>query len=334
MKKTILLLTICCALIACKKNDVSFTFTPTAPRAGQAVTFSNNSTTGEEWEWNFGDGITSTLKNPSHTYRLPGSYTVILKVDKKNAWTATTNITVSDTVPTFVCADSVFYIYNDYVFVANVYNPYNYPISYEWTMDDLVLGTESTLKKYFIEPDKTIQLRLRIILNHDTTDIMKEYFIHDYKTNSILIRANGEDYRQRIFGDWAEIAKEDPSATAMLDAAQDTFQVYNGRVFRLSELKTVFPELEGFAIANRKIYYRANGLWVAHIDGSDEVQIDSAECTALTLDTKDNRIYWANEAGVWYMPFIGSDNNRFVTEPEHLNVLLNISKLAADAELR
>jgi len=334
MKKTILLLTICCAVIACKKNDVSFTFSPTDPRAGQSVSFSNHSTTGEEWEWTFGDGSTSTLKNPSHTYRNPGTYTVLLKVDKKNGWTATANITVTDTFPTFVTTDTVFYIYHDYIFTANVYNPYSYPVSYEWTMDGITLGTESTLKKYFTDPDKLVQLRLRIILNNDTTNIMKEYFIRDYKTNSILIRTDQADYRQRIFGDWAEIAKEDPSASAMLDEAQDTFQIYNGKEFRLSELSIVFPELEGFAIANRKIYYRANGLWVAHIDGSDAVLIDSAECAALALDTEDNRIYWANEEGVWHMPFVGSDNNKFVTVPVHLNVLNNVSKLAADAELK
>jgi PKD repeat protein len=32
------------------------------------------------WTWSFGDGGTSTLKNPSHTYSNPGSYPVTLKV--------------------------------------------------------------------------------------------------------------------------------------------------------------------------------------------------------------------------------------------------------------
>ena len=88
--------------------------------------------------------------------------------------------------------------------------------------------------------------------------------------------------------------------------------------------------MKGFHIANRKIYYRANGLWVANIDGANQVQIDSANCTAMTLDTKDSRIYWANENGVWYLPFIGSDNNKYVTTPAQLNTLTNVTKLAAD----
>ena len=125
MRKIYILLTICCALIACKKNNVDFTYSPKAPKAGERVIFSNNSDSGEEWEWTFGDGSVSTLKSPSHTYKRPGEYNVMLKVDKRAAWTKTAKITVYDTIPTFVANDSVFTIYKDYTFTANVYNPSN-----------------------------------------------------------------------------------------------------------------------------------------------------------------------------------------------------------------
>ena len=112
-------------------------------------------------------------------------------------------------------------------------------------------------------------------------------------------------------------------------------QIYNGYKFTLSELKAVFPELEGFKIANRKVYYRADGLWVSNIDGSYPVQIDPLPCAAMTLETQyNNRIYWANEEGVWYMPFVGSDNNKFVTTPVQLNGYTDVTKLAADGELK
>ena len=52
----------------------------------------------------------------------------------------------------------------------------------------------------------------------------------------------------------------------------------------------------------------------------------------MTLDAKDSRIYWVNEEGVWYMPFVGSDNNKFVTTPTLLNSLTDVIKLAADNE--
>ncbi len=346
MKKIYILLTICCALIACKKIDVGFTYSPDAPRAGEKVQFTNNSSSGEDWEWTFGDGITSTLKSPSHTYKQPGTYRVVLKVDKKNSLTATKEVTIFDTVPTFTCADTTFYIFKDYTFTACVYNPYNYDVRYEWYEPENPEGLESpymvvtdTTKKgsalhvYFTRPVVPARLGLRLILDKDTTYIEKAFEVLDRKTNSIALLTPGEGYyRQRIFGDRYERVRVDMSAVVQLDAEQDTAQTYNGHYFTLSELSTVFPGLQGFHIANRKIYYRMDGLWVANIDGAYPEQIDERNCTAMTLDTKDNRIYWANSDGVWYMPFIGSDNNKFVSTPELLNTMTNVIKLAADGD--
>ena len=50
---------------------------------GSSFDFSDNSTipqpdTIDSWQWDFGDGTTSNLQNPSHTYTTPGTYTVTL----------------------------------------------------------------------------------------------------------------------------------------------------------------------------------------------------------------------------------------------------------------
>ena len=54
------------------------------PRAGTApftVSFTDTSTgSPTSWEWDFGDGGSSTLENPTHTYEEPGTYTVTLTV--------------------------------------------------------------------------------------------------------------------------------------------------------------------------------------------------------------------------------------------------------------
>ena len=338
MKKTYILLTLCLALIACKKNSVDFSYSPQQPRAGQSVTFSNLSTSGEEWEWTFGDGATSTLRSPSHTYKQPGAYTVTLKVDKKKSWMATKQVTVTDTIPTFVASDSTFVIYKDYTFTANVYNPYNYDLELVWDVTDSTARTSGmSITCYFTEPEKETEVSLAVILNGDTTEIVKSFYIQNQKTNAVLMRTADGDYRQRIFDDRAEEVKvtEDTMDARKLTNETDTVQVYNGYTFTLSELKAVFPELEGFKIANRKVYYRADGLWVSNIDGSYPVQIDPLPCAAMTLEAQyNNRIYWANENGVWYMPFVGSDNNKFVTTPVQLNGYTDVTKLAADGELK
>ena len=348
MKRIYLLLTIFCALTACKKNNVDFTYTPAAPRAGESVYFSNQSSSGEEWSWTYGDGAISTIKSPSHIYKQPGTYRVTLKVDKKDSWTATKEITVYDTVPTYACDDSIFSIYKDYTFKAVVYNPYNYEVTYQWYMTKGVTEGEepyaiitdttaqnSTLHLYFTRPMSDAGLGLVVVLNGDTTFIEKTFGVDDRATNAVLTRTNAGDYRQRIFGSKATEPVLLPADDPILDNEQDTFQVYNKDTFTLSILKTVFPDIQGFHIAKRKIYYRrANGLWVANIDGAHQVQIEEGECPAMTLDMKDSRIYWANAEGVWYMPFVGSDNNKFVTIPAMLNELTGVTKLAADTEMK
>ena len=328
--------------MACKKVTVDFTYSPQAPKAGESVTFTNQSSAGEDWNWTFGDGSVSTLKSPSHTYKQPGTYQVILKVDNKVSQTATQQITVYDTIPSFVASDSSFVIYEDYTFTANVYNPYNYEVKYLWYLPQTTamsqpyaqitdtIQTNSTLHLYFTRPTPEAGIGLQVILNGDTTYVEKFYNVSDRSTNSVYIRTPQYDYQQRIFGAKSAPAQQLSAAALILDMEQDTFQIYNGHEFKLSELREIFPDLQGFHIASRKIYLRLEGLWVANIDGANPVQIDSLSCSAMTLDTKDNRIYWANENGVWYMPFVGSDNNKFITIPAQLNTITDVTKLAAD----
>lgn len=47
---------------------------------GITINFTNNSTNGTSYYWEFGDGDTSTTQNPSHTYTTGGNYTVNLTV--------------------------------------------------------------------------------------------------------------------------------------------------------------------------------------------------------------------------------------------------------------
>lgn len=59
----------------------SFTATPTITTVGTNVTFTDNSSnTPTEWLWEFGDGTTSTLRNPTHAYSSANTYTVTLTV--------------------------------------------------------------------------------------------------------------------------------------------------------------------------------------------------------------------------------------------------------------
>lgn len=64
-------------------NNTAYTFTD---QSGAGVT---------TWAWDFGDGSTSTLQNPSHTYSTPGTYTVTLVVSNGGTCTGTTTQTIT-----------------------------------------------------------------------------------------------------------------------------------------------------------------------------------------------------------------------------------------------
>ncbi len=62
-----------------------FSGTPTSGTAPLEVSFTDLSTNNPtSWQWNFGDGHTSTSQNPQHTYQNPGSYTVELTVENSH----------------------------------------------------------------------------------------------------------------------------------------------------------------------------------------------------------------------------------------------------------
>lgn len=62
--------------------NVAFSGTPTEGVAPLTVQFTDQTEADEiaGWTWTFGDGKTSTLRNPSHTYTEPGTYPVSLAV--------------------------------------------------------------------------------------------------------------------------------------------------------------------------------------------------------------------------------------------------------------
>ena len=62
--------------------QVNFNSPPVCPNDISSFIDGSGSANGpiESWNWNFGDGATDTIQNPSHTYSLPGTYSVTLMV--------------------------------------------------------------------------------------------------------------------------------------------------------------------------------------------------------------------------------------------------------------
>jgi len=70
--------------------DADFVGSPTSGVAPLAVQFTDTSTGGPTmWSWNFGDGGTAMVANPSHTYNSVGNYTVTLTASSQTGGTST-----------------------------------------------------------------------------------------------------------------------------------------------------------------------------------------------------------------------------------------------------
>ncbi|MEM2875326.1 MAG: PKD domain-containing protein, partial [Candidatus Hadarchaeales archaeon] len=64
--------------------EAMFTYSPGYPNTDTTVVFTDRSTDSDgtivAWHWEFGDGTTSSLQNPTHRYSSAGTYTVTLRV--------------------------------------------------------------------------------------------------------------------------------------------------------------------------------------------------------------------------------------------------------------
>ncbi len=69
-----------------------FTGTPTTGFSPLLVTFTDCSQNANTWSWDFGDSGTSTSQNPTHTYTVPGTYTVTETVTGFGATNSLTRI--------------------------------------------------------------------------------------------------------------------------------------------------------------------------------------------------------------------------------------------------
>ena len=89
---------------------------------GSAITFSDNSTGNPtSWVWNFGDGNSTTLQNPTHTYSSPGIYNVTLTLSD-GATTDTETKTSFITVVSPVNTQENIIACNNYSWNGNTYS--------------------------------------------------------------------------------------------------------------------------------------------------------------------------------------------------------------------
>ena len=67
-----------CGLFRQKEPNANFTVINSGCEAPCTVMFTNTSDNADTYEWDFGDGQTSSISSPEHYYETPGTYTITL----------------------------------------------------------------------------------------------------------------------------------------------------------------------------------------------------------------------------------------------------------------
>jgi PKD repeat protein len=343
MSKNIVILSMLVALlVGCKRIDVDFSYTPTTPRAGESIAFTNLSSAGEDWLWKFGDNSTSLAKNPYKIYKKPGTYIVTLMVDSARNQTCSKEITIYDTIPTFVCSTDTILHYQDVTFTANVYNPFNHTLTYEWIVSENChiegSNTNASLKAYFTSAQKNDSVTLLLTQNGKEYRITKHFTIHLTQAPAIVMQlADGSIVRQRMIKDRIEDYKPAvPEDQELINNTTDTSLVFNGQTFNASQLAT-WPNFANLnvqhiqidAMAQKWYVTTPNGLYITDFDGSKQVLLDSTAIGAVYVDMERNRVYWASKNGLKGMSLIKDKYNNPKTQ-SIFNDLYNIQLITID----
>jgi gliding motility-associated-like protein len=136
--------------------DAQFTFTPKPPcPAPITLQYINNSTGATSYQWDFGDGGTSSLANPTHTYLANGGYTMTLIAT--SAFGCKDTIVATDTVfplilqagavPMQGCVPlSVYFSNQTYTTIPStgVFYPYG-TATWNWDFGDGFTSTQDTV---------------------------------------------------------------------------------------------------------------------------------------------------------------------------------------------
>ena len=142
-------------------------------------TFTDTSIGADEWNWDFGDGNTSTVQHPVHIYAASGVYTVSLTVRNFSTgctYTHTSTVRVISEIANFTVTDTVICRNNTITFTSVGSNPANIG-AYQWSFGDSATATgQSVTHTYTVSGLYDITM-IMIDWNGCRDTIVKQHFI-------------------------------------------------------------------------------------------------------------------------------------------------------------
>ncbi len=308
------------AIVSCKKHTYEFTYSPSSPKAGEKVYFTNTSDAGENWVWKFGDGGTSTLKSPTHIYKAAGTYVVEMQADSNKQRVTTHVLEVLDSIPSIYLPSETVQQYKPITIKAAFYNPSNAKVTYCWEVDPTLFVftrgelTSDSITGYFVDYGKTAEVGLTITIGSKTTVTKRSVKLVDNPAPSLVMQsADGMLWRQRIYDGVFEDAKPYDGSASVIDSANDSTAVLNGVTYDIHNMP-VLADKEVRALQvdgmNRKLYLiLEDGVYVANANGEALERIADAMAQTLLVDNAANCIYWSEADGVKSMPLVTNPQN-------------------------
>ncbi len=145
------------------------------------------------WSWDFGDGNTSTLQNPTHTYAATGTYTVTLTVRNDTCeHTSQQMVNIINETADFAALDTVICRNSSQSFSTRNINPANIA-QYKWDFGDgtVMFGSSSVSHTYQLSGKFNVQLTITD-LNGCTSTLLKPLYIEaDGPTAAFSVSATG-----------------------------------------------------------------------------------------------------------------------------------------------
>ena len=314
------------------ENPPSGNFTPRPPVPPAIADFSSNTTSGLgplavqftdtstgpplAWSWAFGDGGTSTLQNPSHTYSGVNSYTVSLTVD--NGTGVGTNTKIK---PNYITVYAPPLVAN---FISNVTTgnapltiPFidistGSPLTWNWTFGDTGAGNTSTLQN----PSHTYAMHGRYTVNLTVTNASGGSNSR-VRTNYIKVNPTPPwyncswSYRKNITIDHTRVSGTQYYFPVLINIASDpdlsASALGNGYdiLFTLSDGTTKIPhEIESYTSSSGALVAWVN---VPTITSTTDTTLFMYYGNATSANQQNKNGVWdANYKGAWHLNETGT----------------------------
>jgi hypothetical protein len=324
-----------CVTVSCgQKHTYDFSYSPSVPKTGQTVKFSNLSDAGESWVWKFGDGSQSTLKNPSHTYTTAGTYVVELMADSSKSRKVSHVLEVLDSLPSICVSPDSVKQYAPVTLKVSLYNPKNAKVTCLWELDESIFVftkgdlTSDSIVGYFTDFGHTTDVELTVTIGDKIFYDERTLMLQDNPAPSLLMEVpSGRIWRQRIYEGVYETPRYFRGDEHVIEAANDSTATLNGVEYDIHNMP-VLTDLNVLALQvdaiNRKLYLILDdGVYVANANGDALTQITDNPAGTLLVDPERNSLYWSEAYGVWAMPLVTHPQNIISEQQFNMITLVN-----------